>query len=126
MMKRGQAKFLWFAAQTIAFVDHARRAGGVHQQELEYAGAAVFLEYTAQTNVLEGRTVRGVVTVCGAASPPHRRRQRWLHAYLKLCETLADDIMIVALPQCPVREKLIKRGYVEVSEDFLMCDLRAA
>lgn len=126
MMKRGQAKFLWFAVRTMAFVDRCRRTGGVHQLELEYPGAAVLLEYTAQTNVLEGRTVRGVVTVCGTASPPHRRRQRWLHAYLKLCETLADDMIIVALPQCPVREKLIKRGYVEVSEDFLVRDLRAA
>lgn len=126
MMKRGQAKFLWFALQTMAFVDQSRRAGGVHQLELEHAGAEMLLEFTAQTKAPGGQMVRGVLTIFGAASPPHKRRQRWLRAYLKLCENLADDMMIVALPPCPVREKLIKRGYVEISEDFLVRDLRAA
>lgn len=126
MKKRGEAKFLWFALQTMAFVDRARRGSGTLRQELKYAGSAVLFEYTVATKDSNGRVVRGVVRVHGAASPPHRRRQRWLHAYLKLCETLADDIMIVALSQCPVREKLLKRGYVEVSKHSLMLDLRAA
>jgi hypothetical protein len=125
-MKGGQAKFLWFAVQTMAFVDRCRRTGGVHQLELEHAGAELLLEYTAQTKAPGDRTVRGVLTVCGAALPPHNRRQRWLRAYLKLCESLAGDMMIVALPRSPVRDKLIKRGYVEISEDFLVRDLRAA
>ncbi|AUN94141.1 hypothetical protein [Pseudazoarcus pumilus] len=126
MKKRGEAKLVWFAVQTVLFVRQARRAGGVYQRELKYADAAVSVEYTAQTDLREGSAVRGMIRVCVSAAPPHRRRQRWLHAYLKLCETLADDIMIVTLPPCPVREKLLKRGYVEVSKHSLMLDLRAA
>lgn len=101
--------------QTLTFVEMARSKGGSHDTLLRCHGFRVSLEYEQELTVRPFGPLKGVLGVFDVYVPSRYRRCGWLTAYLKLCQMLADEAVVVGDTYGPVREALLRRGFVEVS-----------
>ncbi|UGS90975.1 hypothetical protein KOL96_24070 [Ralstonia wenshanensis] len=106
--------------QTVQFVQSARAQGVGRETRLSARGFHVAIEYAPHLPVPDVGEFNGVVAINDVYVPVRYRRRGWFSGYVVLCALLADQALIVADAYGPLREALLRQGFVEVFSDVLI------
>jgi hypothetical protein len=113
-------KALSVELQTVEFIDSARLLGGSRAIRLHARGFRVSLEYESEMTVPGLGAYKQAVAITDVYVPLRVRRKGWFAAYVRLCQLLADEVLIVFDVHGPVRESLLRKGFQVVAPDALM------
>jgi hypothetical protein len=106
--------------QTVQFVRLARAQGVGCETRLSARGFHVAIEYAPNLPVPDVGEFNGVVAINEVYVPVRYRRRGWFSSYVALCALLADQALIVADAYGPLREALLRQGFVEVFSGVLI------
>lgn len=106
--------------QTVEFIMHSRALSAAGSIDLQRHGFRATVEYEPALSLEQHGVLTDIVAIIDVHVPSYYRRRGWLTYYLNMCELLAGDALFVASLHTPVREALLRRGFVPVFADFLM------
>ena len=101
--------------QTIELLERLRAESTSRIVNLRCNGFRVTIMYEHEVPNGAHRTFNGLLTVSNVWVPLRYRRRGWLTCYLKLCEQFAGDALFVESLYGPVRDALLRRGFVSLT-----------
>lgn len=105
--------------QTIELLERLRAESTSRIVNLHCNGFRVTIMYEHEVPHGAHHAFNGLVTISNVWVPLRYRRRGWLTYYLKLCEQFAGDALFVESLYGPVRDALLRRGFVSLTPTTL-------